>query len=140
MLRKFCLGNNLGKNIKENTDFFQQKPQYFPNAEVNFEGCSYAGTALWLKLFNVFLHFKHDIDLPTKIIFLFVSYRLCFYGPSRHFQLTCEWTEKRTSVHFFSKSNLLFKRERFKNSLLNYSATFFSTDIYCIANFDRICL
>ena len=88
MLRQFCLGNNLRTNIKENTDFPQQKPQQLPNAEVNFEGCCYAGTALWFKLFNVFLHFKHDIDLFTKINFLFVSYLLCLYGPYGHFQLT----------------------------------------------------
>ena len=130
MLRKFCLGNNLGKNIKENTDFFQQKPQYFPNAEVNFEGCSYAGTALWLKLFNVFLHFKHDIDLPTEIIFLFVSYRLCFYGPSRHFQLTCEWTEKRTSVHFFSKSNFYYLKESDLKTVYSTIVPHFFPQIY----------
>ena len=88
MLRQFCLGNNLQTNIKENTDFPQQKPQQLPNAEVNFEGCCYAGTALWFKLFNVFLHFKHDIGLFTKINFLFVSYLLCLYGPYWHFQLT----------------------------------------------------
>ena len=82
MLRQFCLSNNLQTNIKENTDFPQQKPQQLSNAEVNFKGCSYAGTALLFKLFNVFLHFKHDIDLLTKINFLFVSYLLCLYGPS----------------------------------------------------------
>ena len=85
MLRQFCLGNNLQTNIKENTDFPQQKPQQLPNAEVNFEGSSYAGTALLFKLFNVFLYFKHDIDLLTKINFLFVSYLLCLYGPSTGF-------------------------------------------------------
>ena len=85
MLRQFCLGNNLRTNIKENTDFPQQKPQQLPNAEVNFEGCSYAGTALLFKLSNVFLHFKHDIDLLTIITIinlLFVSYLVCLYGPS----------------------------------------------------------
>ena len=82
MLRQFYLSNNLQTNIKENTDFPQQKPQQLSNAEVNFKGCSYAGSALLFKLFNVFLHFKHDIDLLTKINFLFVSYLLCLYGPS----------------------------------------------------------
>ena len=88
MLRQFCLGNNLQANIKENTDFPQQKPQQLPNAEVNFEGCSYAGTALLFKLFNVFLHFKHGIDLLTKINFLFVSYLLCLYRPSTGLGMT----------------------------------------------------
>ena len=46
MLRQFCLGNSLRTNIKENTDFPQQKPQPLPNAEVNFEGCCFAGTFL----------------------------------------------------------------------------------------------
>ena len=82
MLRQFYLSNNLQTNIKENTDFPQQKPQQLSNAEVNFKGCSYAGSALLFKLFNVFLHFKHDIDLLTKINFLFVSYLLCLYGSS----------------------------------------------------------
>ena len=88
LLRQFCLDNKLQMHIKENTDFPQQKPQQLPNAEVNFEGCCNAGTALWFKLFNVFLHFKHDIDLFTKINFLFVSYLLCLYGPYGHFQQT----------------------------------------------------
>ena len=83
MLRQFCLGNNLQTHIKEDTDFPQEMPQQLPNAEVNFKGCSYAGTALLFKLFNVFLHFKHGIDLLTKINFLFVSYLLCLYGPFR---------------------------------------------------------
>ena len=87
LLRQFCLGNKLLIHIKENTDFPWQKPWQLPNAEGNFEGCCYAGTALWFKLFNVFLHFKHDIDLFTKINFLFVSYLLCLYGPYGHFQL-----------------------------------------------------
>ena len=88
MLRQFCLCNNLQTNINENTDFPQQKPQQLSNAEVNFKGCSYAGTALLFKLFNVFLHFKHDIDLLTKINFLFVSYLLCLYGPSTGLGMT----------------------------------------------------
>ena len=84
MLRQFCPSNNLWRYIKENTDFLRQ----LLNTEVNFEGCCYAGTALWFKLFNVFLHFKHDIGLFTKINFLFVSYLPCLYGPYGHFQLT----------------------------------------------------
>ena len=84
MLRQFCLGNNLSTHIKENTDFLQQ----LLNAEANFEGCCYAGTALWFKHFNVFLYFKHDIGLFTKINVPFVSYLLCFYGHYGHFQLT----------------------------------------------------
>ena len=48
----------------------------------------YAGTALWFKLFNVFLHFKHVIGLFTKIYFHFVSYLLCLCGHYRHFELT----------------------------------------------------
>ena len=88
MLRQFCLGNNLQTNIKENKDLPQQKPQQLPNAEVNFEGCSYAETALLFKFFNVFLHFKHDIDLLAKMNFLFVSFLLCFYGPSAGLGMT----------------------------------------------------
>ena len=80
----------LPTHIKENPDFPQQKPRRLPNAEVNFEGCCYAGTALLFTLFNVFLHFKHEIGLFTKINFLFVSYLLYLYGPYRQFQLTFE--------------------------------------------------
>ena len=88
LLRQFCLGNNLPTHIKKSTDFPRQKPRKLPNAEVNIEGCCYAGTALWFNLFNVFLHFKHDIGLFTKINFLFVSYLLYFHGPYKYFQLT----------------------------------------------------
>ena len=52
-----------------------------------FQHC-YAKNALRFKLFNVFLHFKHDIGQSTKINFLFVSYLLVLYGPYRQFQLT----------------------------------------------------
>ena len=88
LLRQFCLGNNLPTHIKENTDFPRQKPWQLMNAEANFECCCYAGTALWFKLCNVFLHLRHDISLFTKINFLFVSYLLCLYGPYGHFQQT----------------------------------------------------
>ena len=46
MWRQFCPDNNLQTNIKENTDFPQQKPHQLRNAQVNFEGCCYAETFL----------------------------------------------------------------------------------------------
>ena len=38
LLRQLCLGNNLPRHIRENTDFPWQKPQQLLNAEGNLEG------------------------------------------------------------------------------------------------------
>ena len=37
--RQFCFDNNFPMHIKENTDFFWQRPQQLPSAEANLEGC-----------------------------------------------------------------------------------------------------
>ena len=39
VVKTICLGNNLPRHTKENTDFPQQTPQQLASAEANFEGC-----------------------------------------------------------------------------------------------------
>ena len=47
---------------------------------------------------------------------------------------------KNLSSFFHQIKFIALKRVRLKKILLSYSATFFFTDIYCMVNFDKICL